>query len=79
MSDILQREVGRRFLPGRAGRSGDAWWLELAGAAAIIAVVMAVGSAFAAMNTMYAAVARRTIRRAGRGCWSAWMKASACS
>ena len=23
--------------------------------------------------------ARRTIRRAGRGCWSAWMKASACS
>jgi len=26
-----------------------------------------------------ATVARRTIRRAGRGCWSAWMKASACS
>jgi phosphatidate cytidylyltransferase len=46
MSDILQREVGRRFLPGRAGRSGDAWWLGLAvgagalwlGAEAIVAL-----------------------------------------
>jgi phosphatidate cytidylyltransferase len=46
MSDILQREVGRRFLPGRAGRVGDAWWLGLAvgagalwlGAEAIVAL-----------------------------------------
>jgi phosphatidate cytidylyltransferase len=30
------RRVGRRFLPGRAGRGGDAWWLGLAvGAAAL--------------------------------------------
>jgi phosphatidate cytidylyltransferase len=46
MSDMLQREVGRRFLPGGAGRSGDAWWLGVAvgagalwlGAEAIVAL-----------------------------------------
>jgi len=37
----------------------DSRWGAPAGARILVSIIMAVGSSFAAMNTMYAAVARR--------------------